>query len=130
MPQYFQLDSKEKKQEWLMLAFAISGFMTIAKGVYNQYYHIDQDYILVPLVMALFGGYFLIYGINGLTKGNLTPKWTPFYIFHVVCFLTRTIGSTKEGKAKSFSTKLLGVCGLLISIVCLTLAVKVLIHPN
>jgi len=126
MPQYFQLDSNERKQEWLMLAFAVSGFLTVAKGVYNEYYHIDQDCILIPLLMTLFGGYFFIYGIKGLTKGNLTPKWTPFYIFQVIYFFTKTIGYTKPDKAKSFSTKLLGVCGLLISIACLIFAVKVL----
>lgn len=94
MRQYFELDPTEKKQEWLMLTFALLAFLTIAKGVYNQYYKIDQDYILVPLLMTMFSGYFFVYGINELTKGNLIPKWTPFFIFQLICFLTKTIGSS------------------------------------
>ena len=121
MRQYFQLDPTEKKQEWLMLTFAILGFLTIAKGIYNQYYKIDQDHILVPLLMTVFSGYFFVYGINGLTKGNLTPKWTPFFIFQFIYFLTKTIGSMTQDKARSFSTKLLGALGLIISIGCFIL---------
>lgn len=115
MREYFQLNSKEKKQEWLMLTFAILSFVIIAKGIYNQYYKIDQDYILIPLYTAICSGFFLIYGINAFTKGDLTAKWTPNYIFQVVCFLTKSIGSVTQEKAKNFSIKLLGTLGLIIS---------------
>lgn len=115
MREYFQLNSKEKKQEWLMLTFAILSFVIIAKGIYNQYYKIDQDYILVPLYALICSGFFLIYGINAFTKGNLTAKWTPRYIFQIVCFLTKTIGSITQEKARNFSIKLLGSLGLIIS---------------
>ncbi len=130
MRQYFELDSKEKKQEWLMLTFAILGFLTIAKGVYNQYYKIDQDYILVPLLMTMFSGYFFVYGINGLTKGNLTPKWTPFFIFQFICFLTKTIGSMTQDRARIFSTKLLGALGLIISVGIFVMAIISLTANN
>lgn len=123
MRQYFELDPKEKKQELLMLTFAILAFATVAKGLYNQYHNIDQDHILVPLLMTMFGGYFLVYGINGLTKGNLTPKWTPFYIFGIVQFLAKRIGSITQDKARIFSTKLLGTLGLIVSIVIFTFAI-------
>jgi len=103
MREYFQLNPKERKQEWLMLTFAISSFVIIAKGIYNQYYKIDQDYILVPLYTAICSGFFLIYGINAFTKGNLTAKWTPHYIFQVVSFLTKTIGSITRKSKKFFN---------------------------
>jgi hypothetical protein len=122
MKLYFELDSKEKKQELLLLAFAICGFLIIAKGIYNEFYKIDQNYILVPLVMIMFGGYFLVYAINGLTLANLTPKWTPFYLFQLVFILTKTIGATTPDKARRFSSKFLGALALIISIGCFSLA--------
>lgn len=123
MQQYFQLDAKEKKQELLMLAFAILACLTIAKGVYNQFHNIDLDYFLVPLFMATFTGYFLLYGINGVTKGNLLPKWTPSYIFQFICFLIRKIGSMPKERARTFSAKLLGTIGLIISAVTFTMGI-------
>ena len=130
MKVYFELDSREKKQEWLLLTFAILGFLIIAKGIYNDFYKIDQDYILVPLLMIMFGAFFLVYAINGITKGNLTPKWTPFYMFQLVCFLTKTIGSMTPDKARRFSTKLLGALGLIISMGCFSFAFISLTRHN
>ncbi len=116
MRQYFQLDAKEKKQEWLMLIFAILALLTIAKGLYNQYHNIDQDHILIPLLLIMFGLYFFVYSINGLTKGNLIPKWTPFYLFQIMIFFTKKIGSNTRDKARILSIKLLGIFGLIISV--------------
>lgn len=128
MQQYFQLDAKEKKQELLMLAFAILACLAIAKGVYNQFHNIDQDYFLIPFLMATFTGYFLVYGINGITKGNLLPKWTPFYVFQFVCFLIRKIGSIPKQRARMFTTKLLGTVGLIVSVVIFTMGIIQVIH--
>ena len=123
MQQYFPLDAKEKKQELLMLAFAILACLTIANGVYNQFHNIDQDYFLIPFSMAMFSGYFLVYGINGVTKGNLIPKWTPSYIFQFICFLIRKVGSIPKERARMFTTKLLGTFGLIISAVVFTMGI-------
>ncbi len=128
MQQYFSVDAKEKKQELLMLAFSILACLTIAKGVYNQFHNIDQDYFLVPFIMAMFTGYFLVYGINGITKGNLLPKWTPSYIFQFICFLARKVGSMPKERARMFTTKLLGTISLIISVVIFTMGIFQMIH--
>lgn len=130
MQQHFQLNPKEKKQESLMLTFAILSFVIIAKGIYNQYYKIDQDYILVPMYAAICSGFFFIYGMNAFTQGNLTPKWTPHYIFPAICFLTKTIGSMTKEKARNFSIKLLGTLGLLISAGLFVIAITSLTVHN
>jgi len=130
MREYFQLNPKERKQEWLMLTFAISSFVIIAKGIYNQFYKIDQDYILVPMYAAICSGFFFIYGLNAFTQRNLTAKWTPHYIFQAICFLTKTIGSMTQEKARNFSIKLLGTLGLLISAGLFVIAIMSLTVHN
>lgn len=116
MQQYFQLDKKEKTQEWILLSLSIVSFLIIGKGVYNQYHNIDQDEILIPLILIIYAGIFLLYGINGITKGNLTAKWTPFFIFEIIIFLVRKLGSLTREKARIFTVQLLGTVGLIISI--------------
>jgi hypothetical protein len=128
MQKYFELDAKEKKQEWLMIAFAIIAFITIGKGVYNQFYKIDEDIVLIPLVMATFSGYFLFYGINGITKGNVLSKYTPFYIFQSIVLLVIKTGGMERDKAKRFTTIFLGITGLIISAISFSMAIFVLME--
>lgn len=116
MQQYFQLDKKEKTQEWILLSLSIVSFLTIGKGLYNQYHNIDQDEILIPLILIIYVGIFLLYGINGITKGNLTATWTPFFIFEIIIFFVRKLGSLTREKARIFTVQLLGTVGLIISI--------------
>ena len=127
MRQYFELDRKEKQQEYLLLTFAILSFLIIAKGVYNQYHNIDQDYILIPLITAIYGSYFLIYGINGFTKGNLIRKWTPFFVFNIVNFIIERTGFKRKDRSKIFTTKLLAILGLMISVGFFAATIAILI---
>ena len=126
MQQYFELDNKEKKQEWLMLIFAAISFLIIGKGVYNQYHNIDQDNILVPLVLLMYCGFFFIYGINAFAKGNLIPKWTPFFIFQFTFFLIRKFSSKTREKARAFAAKFLGTLAIILSIGFLISAILLL----
>ncbi|HKZ68275.1 MAG TPA: hypothetical protein VJ111_18030 [Chitinophagaceae bacterium] len=127
MKEYFELDPNEKKQEWLLLSLAILVFLIIIKGVYNQQYNIDQDRILLPLLFFIGGTFFFIYGLNGLGKGNLTPKWTPFLIFQISIFLTKRFTSLSAEKARQFVKRSLGVLGLLIGIGLLIISILTLI---
>lgn len=116
MQQYFSLDAKEKKQEWLLLVSAVVSFMIIGKGVYNQYHHIDQNNILIPLLTVMYTCFFFVYGFNAFTTGNLTPKWTPFFIYQVTCVLIKKIGSTTQDRAKIIAIKILGTIALIIAL--------------
>jgi len=114
MKEYFELNRKEKRQEWLLLSVSILLFLIVIKGVYNQEHNIDQDNILIPLFFLFGGIFFLIYGMNGLRKGNLTPKWTPFLLFQIALFLTKRLTSLTEENTREFVKKIMGILGLII----------------
>jgi len=115
MRQYFELESKEKKQEWLLLTLAILCCLTIAVGVYYQLQNKDHDKVLIPLFFILGGCFFLIYAINAFGNGNLIQKWTPAYIFKILLFLTKRPTSLTPDHAKRFVIRLLGTIGLIVS---------------
>ena len=124
MRQYFELEPKEKKQEWLLLTLAILFFITIAIGIYYQSRNKDHDEILIPLFFILGSCFFLVYSFNAFDKGNLIQKWTPFYIYKILFFLRKRLGSSTDDNAKRFTIKLLGIVGLIISIGLFITAIK------
>ena len=116
MKEYFELDPKEKKQEWLLLILVILFCLTIVTGIYFQVQKKDHDNILVPLFFSLGGCCFLIYSINAFGKGNLVQKGTPAYIFKILFFLITKLTSSDAGHAKRSVIKLLGITSLIFSI--------------
>jgi uncharacterized membrane protein len=124
MNQYFELEPKEKKQEWLLLTLAILFFLTVATGIYYQSRNKDHDNILIPLFFILGSCFFLVYSINAFGKGNLIQKWTPFYIYKILFFLTKRLSSSADDNAKRFAIKFLGVIALIISIALFITAIK------
>ena len=122
MKEYFELEPKEKKQEWLLLILAILFCLTIATGIYFQVQKKDHDNVLVPLFFSLGGCFFLVYGINAFRKGNLIQKWTPAYIFKILFFLIKKLTSYNADRAKKIVIKFLGIIGLILSIALLITA--------
>ena len=123
MRQYFELEPKEKKQEWLLLTLAILCCLIIAVGVYYQLQNKDHNKVLIPLFFILGGCFFLTYSINAFGNGNLTQKWTPAYIFKILLFLAKRLISPIPGNAKTFVIRLLGTTGLIASIVLFITAI-------
>ena len=68
MKQYFYLDADEKRLEWILLFLFILLALTIGVGVYCQVNNCHYDPILVPALFSIGGTFFLLYGLNGLTK--------------------------------------------------------------
>jgi uncharacterized membrane protein len=116
MRQYFELDTREKKQEWVLLILTIIVFLIIAGGIYFQSRDKDYDNILVPLFFFISSCFFLVYSINAFGKGNLIQKWTPAYIYKILLFFTKKLMRSAEDKARAFVIKILGIIGLIISI--------------
>ena len=116
MKEYFELEPKGKKQEWLLLILSILFCLTIATGVYYQVQKKDHDNVLVPLLFILGGCFFLVYSINAFSERNLIQKWTPAYIFKILFFLIKKLTSYNADLAKRVVIKLLGIIGLTISI--------------
>ena len=115
MKQYFELEPKEKKQEWLLLTLAILCCLTIAVGVYYQLQHKDHNKVLIPLFFILGGCFFFVYTINAFGNGNLIQKWTPAYIFKFLLFLTKRLASLTLDNAKRFVIRFLGTISLILS---------------
>jgi hypothetical protein len=123
MKQYFELDAKEKRLEWILLLLFILFAMTIGVGVYTQSHNMDFDRILIPGFFSISGTIFLLYGLNGVTKRNLIQKYTPFYIYNILQYLIERLGSVEKEKAKSSVANILGICGLFISVICFSIAI-------
>ena len=77
MKEYFELNRKEKRQEWLLLSACILLFLIIIKGVYNQEHNIDQDNILIPLFF-LFGGIFFLDSFPSFSNSHVSDKTAHF----------------------------------------------------
>jgi hypothetical protein len=123
MKQYFDLDSAEKRLEYILLFLFVLLAVVIATGVYFQAHGIDHDRLLIPVFFAICGTYFLLFGRNALSNGKLTAKWTPFYIFALLKFaLTRLLSLPKE-KAVAVTRKIIGGLALFVSAVCFSFAV-------
>jgi uncharacterized membrane protein len=116
MRQYFELDTREKKQEWALLILTIIFFLIIAIGIYFQSHDKNYDNILVPLFFIISSCFFLIYSINAFGKGNLIQKWTPAYIYKILLFFTKKLMRSTDDNARAFVIKFLGIAGLIISI--------------
>lgn len=123
MKEYFELEPKEKKQEWLLLTLVILFCFTIAAGIYFQVQKKDHDNILVPLFFFLGGCSFLVYSINAFGKGNLVQKGTPAFIFKILFLLTKRLTSYTPDRVKRLVTKFLGIISLIISIGLLITAI-------
>jgi hypothetical protein len=74
MKEYFELEPKEKKQEWLLLTLVILFCLTIAAGIYFQAQKKDHDNILVPLFFFLGGCSFLVLALMRLVKETWYKK--------------------------------------------------------
>jgi hypothetical protein len=116
MRQYFELDSREKKQEWALLILTIIVILIIGIGIYFQSHDKDYDSILVPLFFIISSCFFLVYSTNAFGKRNLIQKWTPGYIYKILLFLTKKLMSSTDDNARAFVIKFLGITGLIISI--------------
>ena len=77
MKEYFELDPKEKKQEWLLLILVILFCLTIVTGIYFQVQKQDHDNILVPLFFFLGGCCFLFTASMRLAKETWYKKEHP-----------------------------------------------------
>ena len=116
MRQYFELDPKEKYQDYILLTIATLTGLTVAVGLYFEAQNINHNNILIPIFFFFIANFFLLYSINALTNGNLTLKWTPTYISKSLLFLYKKLRSSPEAKPNRFVTRLLGLIGLIISI--------------
>lgn len=124
MKQDFHLSYKEKRIEIILLILAVVTFIIIGKGIYNEKNNINQDNILLPLIMFLYGIFFLIYSFNGLSKGELIGKWTPFYLVPLLVILIIRVIKIQKEKAEKISRITIGILAFIVSLICFITGVK------
>ena len=130
MKEYFELDPREKKQEWLLLTLTILFVLIIAMGVYFQTHNKDHDDILVPSFFITASCIFLVYAINAFEKGNLVKKGTPAYIFKPLLFFAKRLRVSTADKAEPFVIKFLGIVGLIASIGLFIMAIILILQNS
>lgn len=122
MKQYVDLESAEKRLEYILLLLFVLLAVVIATGVYFQAHGIDHDRLLIPVFFTICGTYFLLFGRNALANGSLTAKWTPFYIYALLKFVFTRLLSLPNEKAVAITRKIIGGLALFVSAVCFSFA--------
>ena len=113
MKVYFELDAQEKRQERFLFATCILIVLTIITGVYLQEVRNREYAFMMPLLFFLGGFASLFYGINGLGKGNLIPKWTPAYIRSMLAFILRATSRSNAERTDALVRRILGGLALM-----------------
>ena len=124
MQQSIKLNSKEQKLEWTLLALASVFIILIIVGVISQSRGVNYDYILVPAFFFSGGLFFLLFGLNGIAKGQLIEKWSPF----VLTAWTKAIMQIFVMKEKGAQTDVwkitLGLAAVLVGLICIATAIN------
>jgi len=95
----------------------------IVIGVICQLRGVNYDRILVPAFFFCGGLFFLLFGLNGIAKGQLIEKWTHYVLSAWMKALTKlfTMGS-KSSETGTWKV-ILGIVALLIGLVCTKTAI-------
>lgn len=124
MKNEFHLSAKERNLEIVLLVLAFITFIIIGKGIYNEKHNINQDNILLPLIMFIYGIFFLIYSFNGFFKGQLLGKWTPFFLVPILAFIIKKIAKVNIEKAIFYSRIFFSLLALVVSLICFLIGFK------
>lgn len=116
MREMFELNSKEKTLQEILRGLLILIFSLIAKGMYNDYNRLDENYILVPAYLIFSEIFCIIYIVNAFTNGNLVRKWASTPIFNAIFFFIKRNSIMTDDKALKLTTKIFGVFILIIAI--------------
>jgi len=103
-----KLNSREKKDQTVLRILLILIAIVIAKGIYNDSHHINQDYILMPLVLNLSALFCIIYSINAFTTGNIVYKWAATSIFSYIFLQVKRRTTKTDDEAIKFTIRLFG----------------------
>lgn len=121
MNKYFELSRAEKRVEWFLLIIFVCWIIILFTGIFSEVYHNSQNDILLQLLLAnkiLPIVFFLTLGFNGVSGGNLVPKFTPRWLYQLILFLIKAIFPMTE-KLNTLTIKSIGIiyfiiCGILI----------------
>ena len=119
--QVIKLNYKERKLEWTLCAVALFFLLLIICGVINQLRGVNYDSVIVPLFFFSGGIFFILFGLNGFSKGRLIAKWTPFVIAAWIKAITKLfIKRNNDNYTWKISLGVLTVCA---GLVCVAIAI-------
>jgi hypothetical protein len=116
------LTKTEKKLELFLNFFCLLSLIVIGFGMYFQNNNIDKDYLLVPILFAIYIVSLGMYAYNGLTDANLIKKWTPtFYL--LILWIVKKI-NTNEQKAEKSAIMIISLISILFCLILIVFEIK------
>jgi membrane protein CcdC involved in cytochrome C biogenesis len=119
MQQDVKLKSKEQKLELVLLSLFLFFIVVIIIGIVNQSRGINQDTILTPSFFFSGGIFFILFGFNGIARGQLIEKWTPWVLGSWIKAMTRLFVKQEDDKEKNAWKISLGITALIAGVVCI-----------
>ena len=118
-----KLNTREQILEWTLLGLAVVFVVLCVIGIINQSKGINGDDILVPSFFFSFGLFFLSFGLNGLVKGQLIEKWTPYILYASIKAFARLFIKKKADTANNAWKVVFGLIAILFGAVCVLTAI-------
>ena len=113
MKEIFKLSPIEKIAQKTLLILLLVLAIIILKGIYNQEYKIDQNFILIPCMYGIGIFFLLIYTINSFTSGNIVRNWIignrlSGPVFHSILSIIRSRNKMSPDNAIILTTRIYG----------------------
>lgn len=104
----------------ILLLLGLISLLVVVAGVVLQAKNISEPDFMIPMLFAVYFLFFLIIGINGISKGNILLKWNLPYFYELTNkIFYRTFFNSAPAKRSDDSTKVFqGVCAVLLAMVC------------
>jgi hypothetical protein len=118
-----KLNTREQILEWTLLGLAVVFVVLCVIGIINQSKGINGDDILVPSFFFSCGLFFLSFGLNGLVKGQLIEKWTPYILYASIKAFARLFINKKADTANNAWKVVFGTMAILFGAVCVLTAI-------
>src|SRR5438270_7758474 len=113
-----------RNEERILIILYVLFSLIIAKGIYNQFNAIDQDWFLTPFFFLVGDTIFLLYGVYELKNRQFIRKYTPAYIVNILFFVVKRIGSQSEEVKRRWIIYFLSVFYLVLSIILFAFAIN------
>ena len=113
MKEIFKLSPIERIAQKTLLILLILLVVIMLKGIYNQEYKIDQNFILIPCMYGIGILFLIIYTINGFTTGNIVRNWIISNrlsgpVFHSILSIIKSRNKLTPDNAIILTTKIYG----------------------
>jgi hypothetical protein len=120
--QDIRLTTKEQQLEWALLVLALLFVLLVIAGIITQAREVRWDNVLIPMFFFCGGLFFVLFGSNGLVKGQLVGKWTPNILRTWMTAITRVFIKRSRDKKGDTWKITFGIASLILGIVCATMA--------